>query len=143
MSDESSRREPRRNEFVAEITTRGERRPGEDLVTPVSTVIRNAHRSFVARVLALCLAALAASPVTAPFTAFELSDLDHSQPAHVPHRPGHEMAEGHVKVAPHLVVTTPDLTPVLVSARRERPDSPKPTLVLPGGRHPLGAVLRL
>jgi hypothetical protein len=106
-------------------------------------VVRNAHRSLVARLLAVCLVALAASPVTAPFTAFELSDLDHSQPANVPHHPGHEMAEGHVKVAPHLVVTAPDLRPAITSAQSERTDSAKPTLVLPGGSRSLGAVLRV
>jgi len=117
---------------------------GEDLVRRITTVVRNAHRSVIARVLAVCLVALAASPVTAPFTAFELSDLDHSQPASVPHhRPGHEMAEAHAKVAPHLVVTTPELKPVLVSSLSDRPDPAKPMLVLPGGSTPLGAVLRL
>jgi hypothetical protein len=82
-------------------------------------VIRNAHRTLLARSFALCLIGLAASPVTAPFTVFDLSDFGDSQPADTTHHPGHEMAEAHVKIAPHLVVTSPDITPVFVPVQHE------------------------
>jgi hypothetical protein len=105
-------------------------------------VIRNAHRTVVARAFAWCLFVLAVSPVTPPFTAFELSDLYHSLPADTSHHTGREMAEPHAKVASHLVVTSPEMTPAEIVGFNDpdnAPRSPRRAVTSPG----LPTVLRL
>lgn len=77
-------------------------------------MVRNAHRTVLARVLAIYLLALAASPVTAPFSVIDSDDFGQSSPVDA-HHPAHDMAEAHVKTAPHLVDSAPDLTPVLIA----------------------------
>jgi hypothetical protein len=115
---------------------------GDILGAGVTIVIRNAHRSMVARIFAWCLLALAISPVTPPFTAFELSDLYHSLPADTSHHTGREMAEPHAKVASHLVVAAPEMTPAEIVAFNDAdnaPLSPRTAVTSPG----LPTVLRL
>ena len=106
-------------------------------------MIRRAHRTVLARFIASLLVMLAASPVTAPFTTIELSDLDQSHPADTGHHPGHQMAEAQVKTAPHLVVTSPDMTPGLVTVRSDASTRAiRPALDLRSG-HTLHTILRL
>jgi hypothetical protein len=71
-------------------------------------VTRSAHRTFVARLIAVGLVMLVISPVTAPFTTFELSDFVKTDPPSgaVP-LPGTQLAETQVKVTPHLVTIAP------------------------------------
>lgn len=89
----------------------------------------------MARVLALCLLVLAASPFTAPFSAVVSLDVhggSHPTDARpIDSHPAHQMAEVHLKVAPHLVVTAPALTPVrVVSLYPPRPvDARRPLVV--------------
>jgi hypothetical protein len=92
---------------------------GDCFVTRLPVVIRTLHRTLLARSCAAFLIVLAASPVTAPFTVFELSDFGRSQPVDTPNHPGHEIAEAQVKIAPHLVVTSPDIAPVFLAVRHE------------------------
>jgi hypothetical protein len=85
---------------------------------------------------------LAISPVTPPFTAFELSDLYHSLPADTSHHTGREMAEPHAKVASHLVVAAPELTPATTVASTDddrAARAPRMVVAAPG----LPLVLRL
>ena len=105
-------------------------------------MIRRIHRTIFARVLAVCLLALAVSPVTAPFSVIDAGDFDQSQPLDA-HHPAHDMAEAHLKVAPQLVVTAPDTTPVFVATScDDHTASLRPVLFATAPRA-LSAVLRL
>jgi hypothetical protein len=107
-------------------------------------VVRSAHRTFAARVIAVCLLAFAASPVTAPFSVFEPSDFDHSRPAnHSHHRPAHEMAEANVKVATHLDAMAPDVTSSFVHVRLDDALASILPLSLTHGLRARRVVLRL
>jgi hypothetical protein len=71
-------------------------------------VIRTAHRSIAARLFALCLLALAVSPLTAPFSAVASCDYGRSQPAEAHHHhPAHDMAEAH-HVTSLVMITVSD-----------------------------------
>jgi hypothetical protein len=74
-------------------------------------VVRSAHRTRLAKFFAVCLLAFAVSPVTAPFTTCDLSDFTHPHQTDTGHHPGRQMAEAHVKIAPHLVTITFELRP--------------------------------
>jgi hypothetical protein len=76
-------------------------------------VIRS-YATLARRLLAVWLVLLAASPVTAPFTVCDLSDLG-SHPAQVPHS-GHALTEGCVKVAPELAATATESMRVFLCA---------------------------
>jgi len=121
--------------------------PGIDaggiLVTPPGTVVRFAHRTPLASVVALCLLMLAVSPVTAPFTTCDLSDFTQSHPTDAGHHPGRQLAEAHVKATPHLVTIAIELAPRLVphfaDGRRSTLGAATPAHV----RQDLSTVLRL
>ena len=53
------------------------------------------------------------SPVTAPFTTCDLADFTQSQPTDTSHHPGRQMAEAHVKAAPHFITIAFELAPGL------------------------------
>jgi hypothetical protein len=72
-------------------------------------VVRSAHRTRLAKFFAVCLLALSVSPITAPFTTCDLSDFTHPHQTDTGHHPGRQMAEAHVKIAPHLVTITFEL----------------------------------
>ena len=146
--DSSSRRsKARSHDFVAESQPRlanaASPASGQNLVTASVAVIRTAHRTLLAKLVAICLLVLAASPVTAPFSVIDsFDDFNHSQPGDV-HHPAHDMAEGHVKVSPHLVVTAPDLTPALSVAAEESAAAAVRPIVPARAPRALSAVLRL
>src|ERR1700752_3815639 len=73
-----------------------------------TVVTRSAHRTVVARLIAVCLVMLVISPVTAPFTTFELSDFVKTDlPSGAVPLPGTQLAETQVKVTSHLVTIAP------------------------------------
>ena len=72
-------------------------------------VVRSAHRTRLAKFVAVCLFAFSVSPVTAPFTTCDLSDFTHPHQTDTGHHPGRQMAEAHVKTARHLVTITFEL----------------------------------
>jgi hypothetical protein len=133
----ASARQIGRNSAISTAAT-----DGASLVTAI-TVVRRAHRTVVARILAVCLLALAASPMTAPFSVLDAFDnLSQSHPVDA-HHPAHDMAEGRVRVAPHLVVTAPDLTPALVVVRHDRQLAAVRPVLLATAPLALSSVLRL
>jgi hypothetical protein len=106
-------------------------------------VVRAAHRTCVARALALCLVLLAVSPVTAPFTTCDLTDFAQSQPTDTSHHPGRQLAEAHVKAAPHLITIAFELTPGLSLHADEQGQSIVELGAAPHTRRHLRSVLRL
>jgi hypothetical protein len=106
-------------------------------------VVRAAHRTCLARALSLCLVLLAVSPVTAPFTTCDLSDFTQSQPTDTGHHPGRQLAEAHVKAAPHLITIAFELTPGLPLHVDEPGPSIVPLGAAPHTRRHLHTVLRL
>jgi hypothetical protein len=82
-------------------------------------LMRYVHRTIVARCFAVCLLALAASPVTAPFTTCELSDFTTQHPSPVPH-PGRQVAAPDLKVPLHAIMAPPVMTAMVVSPGSER-----------------------
>ena len=115
---------------------------GRILVT-WSAVLRSAHRTCVARFFALCLLVFAMSPVTAPFTTCDLTDFAQSQPTDTGHHPGRQMAEAHVKAAPHLITIAFELTPGLSLHADEQRQSIVQLGAEPHTRGHLRTVLRL
>jgi len=98
------------------ISDENEARPSDGgiLVNAAGVVVRSAHRSGLARTLALCLVLLGVSPVTAPFTTCELADFTQSQPTDTSHHPGRQLAEAHPKIAPHVITIACELAPGLL-----------------------------
>jgi hypothetical protein len=68
----------------------------------------------------VCLLAFAVSPVTAPFTTCDLSNFTQPHQTDTGHHPGRQMAEAHVKIAPHLVTITFEMRPAPSAHAGER-----------------------
>jgi hypothetical protein len=110
----------------------------------ISIVVRLAHRTLPARILAVCLLAFALSPVTAPFTTCDLADFMQSHPAdHAGHHPGRQMAEARVRTAPHLVTMAFEIAPSFAAYLGDEGAAPTHTVATEHLRHDLRSILRL
>jgi len=98
---------------------------------------------MLSRILTLCLLAFAVSPVTAPFTTCDLGDFMPSHPADDQHHPGRQMAEAHVKIAPHLVTMAFELAPCLARGDGDSRESVAPVATADHSRRDLQTVLRV